>query len=94
MDVQRVGVVGCGLMGSGVAEAAARAELDVCVVDLTQQIVDRGRQRLLHSMERAAKAAAVSGRSTNGSAADRLLEDHRSRADRQIVVEAVVESGG
>src|ERR1700674_5148594 len=37
MDIDRVGVVGCGLMGSGLAEAAARAGLDVRVVEANQE---------------------------------------------------------
>ena len=31
MKIERVGVVGCGLMGSGIAEVCARADLDVVV---------------------------------------------------------------
>ena len=43
MEIQRVGVVGCGLMGSGIAEAAARAGLDVRVVDLDRATLETGR---------------------------------------------------
>ena len=47
MEIERVGVVGCGLMGSGIAEASARAGLDVLVVDLDQAALDRGRERIV-----------------------------------------------
>ena len=46
MEIQRVGVVGCGLMGSGIAEAAARAGLDVRVVDLDRATLEMGRARV------------------------------------------------
>ena len=33
MDIERIGVIGCGLMGSGIAEVCAREGIDVVVVD-------------------------------------------------------------
>ena len=44
-DMQRVGVVGAGLMGSGIAEVHARAGLDVQVTEVSQPALDAG---LLH----------------------------------------------
>ncbi len=93
MEIQRVGVVGCGLMGSGITEAAARAGLDVRVVDLDQASLDRGRQRISDSIGRAQKAAKLS--ESEAEAALARIEysaDLGSLADRQLVVEAVVES--
>jgi 3-hydroxybutyryl-CoA dehydrogenase len=93
VDIQNVGVVGCGLMGSGIAEAAARAGLKVCVVDLDRATLDRGRNRVAGSIARAQK----SGRLTEAEAEEALARieystDLGSLADRQLVVEAVVES--
>jgi 3-hydroxybutyryl-CoA dehydrogenase len=42
MEIKKVGVVGCGLMGSGVAQVAAQAGLDVTVHEVSQQLLDRG----------------------------------------------------
>jgi len=88
--MEKVGVVGCGLMGSGIAEVSARAGLDVVVVETGRAAIDAGRERLTASLERAerkgkvADAAAVLDRITlTGS-----LED---LADRDLVVEAIVE---
>ncbi|EWC61060.1 3-hydroxybutyryl-CoA dehydrogenase [Actinokineospora spheciospongiae] len=88
--MQKVGVVGCGLMGSGIAEVSARAGLDVVVVETGRAAIDAGRERLTASLERAerkgkvASAAEVLDRITlTGS-----LED---LADRDLVVEAIVE---
>ena len=87
----RVGVVGCGLMGSGIAEVCARAGLDVVVVEADRQRVDSGRERLTASLNRAqargkiADAAAVLDRI-------RLGHDPAALADRELVVEAIAEN--
>jgi 3-hydroxybutyryl-CoA dehydrogenase len=91
--IERVGVVGCGLMGSGVAEAAARASLDVQVVDLDRSSVEKGRDRIAVSVARAVKAGKLS--EAGAEAALGLIgfsTDMNSMADRDLVVEAVVES--
>lgn len=88
--MQRVGVVGCGLMGAGITEVAARADLDVVVVESSQAAVDAGRTRLEKSLARAESkgkidsAAAVLERIT-------LATDLDALADREVVVEAIVE---
>ena len=51
--MDKVGVVGCGLMGSGIAEVTARAGLDVVVVESSPSAADAGRSRLAKSLERA-----------------------------------------
>src|SRR2546423_5361807 len=42
-DIKRVGVLGCGLMGSGIAQVAAIAGYDTIVRDVSQQIWDKAR---------------------------------------------------
>ena len=44
--IERVGVVGCGLMGSGIAEVCARAGLDVLVREVDEAAAEAGRGRL------------------------------------------------
>jgi 3-hydroxybutyryl-CoA dehydrogenase len=93
VEIQRVGIVGCGLMGSGIAEAAARAGLHVRVVDLDRASLDAGRARLNTSISRAEKGGKLTG--IEAEAALGRIEfsaDIGSLADRQLVVEAVVES--
>ena len=51
--IQRVGVVGCGLMGSGIAEVCARAGLDVKAVEVDSQALEAGRRRVQTSLSRA-----------------------------------------
>ncbi len=93
MKIERVGVVGCGLMGSGIAEASALAGLDVRVVDLDRTAVERGRDRVATSIDRAQKRDKLS--EAEAEAALGRIEystDMSSLADRQLVVEAVVEA--
>jgi 3-hydroxybutyryl-CoA dehydrogenase len=52
-DVQRVGVVGCGLMGSGIVEVAARAGCTVTFVEGSDELVAAGFQRINTSLHRA-----------------------------------------
>lgn len=92
-EIQRVGVVGCGLMGSGIAEVCARAGRSVVVVEADGAAADRGRRRVESSLRRAASA----GKLTEDDAAavlDRIdvTTDFGALADRQLVVEAVVEA--
>lgn len=87
----RVGVVGCGLMGSGIAEVCARAGLDVVVVESDAESAAAGRARLAASLERAAAkgkvddVGAVLGRIHLGA-------DPHALADREIVIEAIAEN--
>jgi 3-hydroxybutyryl-CoA dehydrogenase len=90
--MQRFGVVGCGLMGSGITEVSARAGLDVVVVESTPQAASAGRARLEKSLERAEQK----GKLGTDAASDVLARievstDLNALADREIVVEAIAE---
>ena len=52
-DVRSVGVVGCGLMGSGIVEVCARAGCAVTYVEPTQELVEAGRARIERSVNKA-----------------------------------------
>jgi len=90
--IQHVGVVGCGVMGAGIAEVVARAGLDVVVVESGIEAVRAGRERL----ERSLAQAESKGR-LGGQAADAVLgridvgTDLGMLADRQLVIEAIAE---
>ena len=92
-EIQRVGVVGCGLMGSGIAEVCARADLDVVVREVNQAALDAGRRRIEASLGRAVAAGKLA-EADQGAALSRLrfTTDFDDLADRQLVVEAVVEN--
>ncbi|XVV05169.1 3-hydroxybutyryl-CoA dehydrogenase [Actinosynnema sp. CA-248983] len=91
-SISRVGVVGCGVMGAGVAELCARAGLDVLVGVSRPASVDAGRARLTGSLDRLVGKGKLSG-AERDAALSRIsfTADLGDFADRQLVVEAVSE---
>jgi len=49
-DIKRVGVLGCGLMGSGIAQVAANAGYDTIVRDVSKEVLDRGQAAIEKSL--------------------------------------------
>ncbi|WP_314173304.1 3-hydroxybutyryl-CoA dehydrogenase [Streptomyces winkii] len=92
-DIERVGVVGCGQMGSGIAEVCARAGLDVMVAETTGEALELGRTRLANSLGKAAERGKITENerdSTLGRLA--FTTDLGDFADRDLVIEAVIEN--
>jgi len=91
--IERVGVVGAGQMGAGIAEVCARARVDVLVFEKTADLVDAGRARIRKSLDRGVSSGKITERERD-QAADclRFTTDLADFADRQIVVEAVLEN--
>ncbi|MEZ5270866.1 MAG: 3-hydroxybutyryl-CoA dehydrogenase [Ilumatobacteraceae bacterium] len=91
-EIQRVGVVGAGLMGSGIAEVCVRAGLDVMVREVDAEACERGRGRIVTSLDRGIRAGKLTEEERDGALA-RLgfTTDIADLSDRQLVVEAVVE---
>ena len=91
-SIQRVGVVGGGLMGSGIAEVCARAGLDVVVREVDAGAAEAALGRLTTSLDRGVRAGKLTEEARDASmAAVRITTDLDELADRQLVVEAVVE---
>lgn len=91
-EFSRIGIVGCGLMGSGIAEICARAGLDVRVAERGDAALVAGRARLAASLERATRKGRMSeaeGRAVDGRLSFTL--DLADFADRDLVIEAVAE---
>jgi len=93
MTIQRVGVVGCGLMGAGIAEVCARAGCDVTVREVEPALAERGRERIEQSLARAVHSGKLP-ENERDTVLSRLAftTDIGEMADRQLVIEAVVES--
>jgi 3-hydroxybutyryl-CoA dehydrogenase len=91
-DVKTVGVVGCGIMGSGIVEVCARAGLEVTFVEATEELAERGWDRI-----RGSTARAVEGGKLDEAGRQELLGRIRATtqlpdlAGADLVIEAVVE---
>jgi 3-hydroxybutyryl-CoA dehydrogenase len=92
MKIERVGVVGCGIMGHGIAQVAAQSGYEVVVREIDQAALDRGLGRIEKQLGRAvekgkleqADADAVRGR-VHGTL------DYGDLADADLVIEAITE---
>jgi len=100
MAIEKVGVIGCGLMGHGIVQVAAQGGHDVVVVEAEQAFLDKGLARIEKSLAKLAEKAVQKGKATEEEAkkqADatrariRGSLDKQDLADRDLVVEAVVE---
>lgn len=93
MEINRLGVAGCGLMGSGIVEVAAKAGCGVVVCEVDAAAVAAGRARVVKSLERA-----VSKGKLDAAVRDEVLEritftvSLDDFADCDMVIEAIVES--
>ena len=91
-SIERVGVVGAGQMGSGIAEVAAKAGADVVVFEPTEALLGAGRDRITGSLERAASRGKLSEADRDATLARfSFTTNLADLSDRQLVIEAVVE---
>jgi 3-hydroxybutyryl-CoA dehydrogenase len=96
MAIQKVGVLGCGLMGSGIAQVAASAGFDVTVLEAEQKFLDKGFAAIEKSLAKFAEKPEKSGitpekaREIRG----RLRGTTRREdlADSDIIIEAIIEN--
>ncbi|MFT4085653.1 MAG: 3-hydroxybutyryl-CoA dehydrogenase [Gordonia sp. (in: high G+C Gram-positive bacteria)] len=91
-DIARVGVVGAGQMGGGIAEVCARAGVDVLVHEATRERLAAGRGRILSSLDRGVSSGKLTQRERDQATWRlRFTSDLDEFADRQLVIEAVAE---
>src|SRR5215468_12027844 len=93
MAIHKVGVLGCGLMGSGIAEVAARAGLETVVREVDQGLLDKGLGRIQGSLGRAVEKGKLAAEERDA-ALSRLhgTTGFDDLADCDLVVEAIVEN--
>ena len=92
-EITRVGVAGCGLMGSGIAEICARGGLDVIVREIDSAAAEAGLARIDASLARAVRAGKITAEDRDAALA-RLTVTTRLEdlADRELVIEAATEN--
>ena len=92
MEIKRVGVVGCGLMGSGIAEVVARHGYEVRVMEVNAELLQRGLDRIGTSMGRAVERGRLTAEERDGTLARiQGTTDLADFADVDFVIEAVRE---
>ena len=92
MEVKKVGVLGCGLMGSGIAQVAATAGFDVTVVEVEQKYLDRGFAAIEKSLAKFAEKGTM--KETPQAIRGRLkgTTKREDLADCDIIIEAIIEN--
>ena len=93
MKIRKVGVLGCGLMGAGIAEVAARAGFETVVREVSEEVVEKGLEKLRGSLDKAVERGKLDA-GERDKAWGRLhgVVDLGGLADCDLVVEAIVEN--
>ena len=94
MNVKKVGVVGCGLMGHGIAQVAAQGGCTVVAVETEQRFLDSGLARIDKSLVKLAEKAKEKGGSFDAAAVRARISgslERKALADCDLVIEAIVE---
>jgi len=93
MRVEKVGIVGCGQMGSGIALLSAQAGYDTLVSEVNEDLMNRGMKAIRASLDRnVAKGRILKHDQENIVARISTTVDLGSFSDRDILIEAITES--
>src|SRR5215471_8671360 len=97
MEIKKVGVLGCGLMGSGIAQVSATAGFDTTVLEVEQKFLDRGFAGIEKSLTRFAERPPEKGGITQQQKAESIARLRGTTkladlADSDIVIEAIIEN--
>lgn len=97
MAIKKVGVIGCGLMGSGIAQVSAMAGYDVIVLETEQKAIDKGFAGIEKSLGKLTEKPIDKGGITaeQKSAAQGRMKgtlDKQDLADCDLIVEAIIEN--
>jgi 3-hydroxybutyryl-CoA dehydrogenase len=92
MAIEKVGVVGCGLMGAGIAQVAASAGCDVIVREVSPELVEKGLKSIEKNLARLVEKGTITA-DERDKVRGRLrgttkLQDF---ADRDLIIEAIIE---
>ncbi len=93
MEIERVGVIGGGLMGSGIAEVCARVGSDVVVHEINPETAEAALGRINKSLDRAVERGKLDDASKSEILGRIAVSTELSeQADRQLVIEAATEN--
>jgi 3-hydroxybutyryl-CoA dehydrogenase len=93
MEIRKVGVLGCGLMGSGIAQVTATAGFDVTVLEVEQKFIDKGFAGIEKSLGKFAEKGTITAQQKDEIRA-RLkgTTNAQDLRDCDLVIEAIIEN--
>jgi 3-hydroxybutyryl-CoA dehydrogenase len=92
MEIHKVGVLGCGLMGSGIAQVVATAGFDVTVLEAEQRFLDRGFASIEKSLAKLAEKGRLPGPASTIRGRLKGTLRYEELADCDLIIEAVTEN--
>src|SRR6266576_2451428 len=92
MEIKKVGVLGCGLMGSGIAQVAAMAGFNVTVLEVEQKYLDKGFAGIEKSLAKFAEKGTIKETPQTIRARLKGTTSKQDLADCDIVIEAIIEN--
>lgn len=93
MSINKVAVVGCGLMGSGIAEVCAKAGVPTVVREVSDELLDRGRARIEKSLGRAVDRGKLTSEARDAAWSQlEFTTQVGDLAEADLVVEAILET--
>ena len=92
MPISKVGVLGCGLMGSGIAQVAATAGFDVTVLELDQKYLDKGFSGIDKSLAKFAEKGTLQEKPEAIRARLKGTTNRQDLAGCDIIIEAIIEN--
>lgn len=91
--VEKVGVIGAGTMGAGIAMTYADAGVFVCLTDISDEFLERGKERVQRAYDSQVKRGRISSEdATNRAGLIEYSVGHDALADADLIVEAAFES--
>jgi 3-hydroxybutyryl-CoA dehydrogenase len=91
-EIEKVGVIGCGIMGSGIVEVCAKAGIQVTYVEIDDERVEKGHARIEKSLARAVERGKLSEDDRAGViSAIHGTVDYEDIGDSDVVIEAATE---
>jgi 3-hydroxybutyryl-CoA dehydrogenase len=92
MQIKKVGVLGCGLMGSGIAQVSASAGYDVTVLEAEQKFLDKGFAGIEKSLAKFAEKGTIKEPADTVRGRIKGTTDRNALADCDIIIEAIIEN--
>ena len=92
MEIKKVGVLGCGLMGAGIAQVAATAGFEVVVLEVEQKYLDKGFAGIDKSLAKLAEKGTLKEPAETVRARLKGTTKREDLADRDIIIEAIIEN--